>query len=292
MRKGIILAGGNATRLMPVTNVVSKQLLPVYDKPMIYYPLSCLMLAGIRDVLIISRRRDLDNFNELLKDGRQLGMNIEYLVQDNPDGIAQAPILAREFLSGSPSLLILGDNLFYGASLSGLLQKANAKTDRATVFGYHVNDPERYGVIEFTHDNRVKRLVEKPAEPPSNYVLTGIYFLPADAPELAKQIVPSERGELEIVDLLEKYIRREALDVELMGRGFAWLDTGTNASLLEASNYVQTVVKRQGLQIGCLEEIAFSQGWIGLNEVKLSIKNGGKSEYFEYLNKLISKAGD
>ncbi|KAB6717429.1 glucose-1-phosphate thymidylyltransferase RfbA, partial [Roseobacter sp. TSBP12] len=261
-RKGIILAGGSGTRLYPLTMAISKQLMPIYDKPMIYYPLSVLMLAGIQEIAIITTPHDQDQFKRLLGDGSQWGLSFTYIEQPSPDGLAQAYILAEEFLDGAPSALVLGDNIFFGHGLPEMLAAADAKDMGGTVFGYHVADPERYGVVKFDAEGTVKEIIEKPAVPPSNYAVTGLYFLDGDAPRRAKTIQPSERGELEIVTLLETYLADGTLNVERMGRGYAWLDTGTHGSLLDAGNFVRTLAKRQGMQSGCPEEIAYTQGWI------------------------------
>lgn len=261
-RKGIILAGGSGTRLHPLTLAISKQLLPVYDKPMVYYPLTTLMLAGIRDILVISTPVDLPQYRKLLGDGSQWGLRLSYKEQPSPDGLAQAYILGEEFLDGSPSLLILGDNIFHGHGLPDLLQQADQSTMGATVFGYHVANPERYGVIDFDHNGRVRSIVEKPDRPASNYAVTGLYFADETASARAQQVKPSRRGELEITSVLQSYLDDGALNVELMGRGYAWLDTGTHSSLLDASNYVRTMTQRQGLEIGSPDEVANVLGLI------------------------------
>ena len=261
-RKGIILAGGSGTRLYPITMGVSKQLLPIYDKPMIYYPISVLMLAGIRDIAMITTPEDQDQFKRTLGDGSQWGISLTYITQPSPDGLAQAYILAEDFLDGAPSAMVLGDNIFFGHGLPELLADADAHDSGGTVFGYHVSDPERYGVVEFDADGSVQSIVEKPETPASNYAVTGLYFLDAEAPALARQVKPSDRGDLEITTLLEMYLERGSLRVNRMGRGYAWLDTGTHASLLDAGNFVRTLTMRQGLQTGCLEEIAHDLGWI------------------------------
>ena len=285
-RKGIILAGGSGTRLYPITMAVSKQLLPLYDKPMIYYPLSVLMLSGIREVAIITTPEDQAQFQRLMGDGSQWGMRLEWIVQPSPDGLAQAYILAEEFLNGAPSAMVLGDNIYFGVGLGQLLKNADAKASGGTVFGYRVADPERYGVVGFDGE-QVNQIIEKPTNPPSNYAVTGLYFLDGDAPKLAKEVQPSPRGELEITSLLEMYLNRGDLSVELMGRGYAWLDTGTHASLLDASNFVRTLVTRQGLQSGSPEEIAFEQGWIDRDHLAEQAKRYGKNEYGDYLARLL-----
>ncbi len=289
-RKGIILAGGSGTRLYPATQVVSKQLLPVFDKPMIYYPLSTLMLADIRDVLIISTPQDTPRFEELLCDGSQWGLNIEYAVQPSPDGLAQALIIAEHFLDGSPSVLILGDNIFYGHSLHEKLASANARNTGATVFAHHVQDPERYGVVEFSKEGKVLSVEEKPERPKSNYAVTGLYFYDKHAPSYAKQVQPSHRGELEITDLNNIYLEKGQLSVERMSRGYAWLDTGTHKSLVEAHQFVQTIEHRQGLKIACLEEIAFRKYWIDEAAVQTLAQSMLKSSYGQYLMQLIRKS--
>ena len=285
-RKGIVLAGGSGTRLYPITMAVSKQLLPVYDKPMIYYPLSILMLTGIREIAIITTPHDHDQFKRLLGDGSQWGISLTYVKQPSPDGLAQAYILTEDFLDGAPSAMVLGDNIFFGHGLPAMLENADARTVGGTVFGYHVSDPERYGVATFNTEGKVQTIIEKPTNPPSNYAVTGLYFLDGTASARAKEVKPSERGELEIVTLLESYLSEGTLSVEKMGRGYAWLDTGTHGSLLDAGNFVRTLALRQGLQTGCPEEIAFSSGWINQEELnKLSTKYK-KSEYGQYLEKL------
>ena len=261
-RKGIILAGGSGTRLYPLTIAVSKQLLPIYDKPMVYYPLTVLMLAGIKDILVITTPQDQDQFQRLLGDGSQWGIHLEYKIQPSPDGLAQAFILAEDFLDGAPSAMVLGDNIFFGHGLPDILAAADEQTSGATVFGYHVSDPERYGVVAFDDDGKVQSIIEKPDVAPSNYAVTGLYFLDGSAPERAKQVTPSSRGELEITSLLESYLAEDGLRVEKMGRGYAWLDTGTHASLLDASNFVRTLTERQGLQVGSPEEVACHMSWI------------------------------
>ena len=285
-RKGIILAGGSGTRLYPITMAVSKQLLPVYDKPMIYYPLSVLMLTGIREIAIITTPQDQDQFKRLLGDGSQWGISLTYIEQPSPDGLAQAYILAEDFLDGAPSAMVLGDNIFFGHGLPEMLASADARETGGTVFGYHVSDPERYGVAKFDADGKVTEIIEKPSNPPSNYAVTGLYFLDGTAPKRAKQVKPSERGELEIVELLENYLHEGTLSVEKMGRGYAWLDTGTHGSLLDAGNFVRTLAIRQGMQSGCPEEISFQAGWIDRSKLRKSAKILGKSDYGLYLRKL------
>jgi glucose-1-phosphate thymidylyltransferase len=285
-RKGIILAGGSGTRLYPLTMAVSKQLLPIYDKPMIYYPLTVLMLAGIREIMIITTPQDQDQFKRLLGDGSQWGIRLDYKIQPSPDGLAQAFILAEDFLDGAPSAMVLGDNIFFGHGLPQVLAAADAQENGATVFGYHVSDPERYGVVDFDADGTVKTIIEKPAIPPSNYAVTGLYFVDGSAPERAKQVTPSERGELEITSLLESYLNEGALRVEKMGRGYAWLDTGTHASLLDASNFVRTLTERQGLQVGSPDEVAFNMKWISADMMIKRAKLFKKNHYGQYLENL------
>ncbi len=282
-RKGIILAGGSGTRLWPITMGVSKQLLPVYDKPMIYYPLSVLMLGGMREIAIITTPDDQPQFRRLLGDGRQWGVAFEWIVQPAPEGLAQAYLLARDFLAGAPSAMILGDNIFFGHGLPALLAAAGARGAGGTVFGYRVADPERYGVVDFAPDGRVRALLEKPARPPSDFAVTGLYFLDGRAPEFARAVRPSARGELEIVDLLEFYRAEGSLTVERMGRGFAWLDTGTHASLLDAGNFVRTLTERQGLQLGAPDEVAFEMGWIDADALTARAAVFGKTDYGAYL---------
>lgn len=286
-RKGIILAGGSGTRLYPITMGVSKQLLPIYDKPMIYYPLSVLMLAGIREICLITTPQDQDQFKRTLGDGSQWGVSLTYVVQPSPDGLAQAFILAETFLEGAPSALVLGDNIFFGHGLPKLLAAADAQGTGGTVFGYHVADPERYGVVDFDGEGRARQIIEKPQVPPSNYAVTGLYFLDGSAPSRARAVQPSPRGELEITDLLQLYLDEGALRVETMGRGYAWLDTGTHGSLLEAGNFVRTLQDRQGLQTGCPEEIAFDQGWIDRDQLKVRAALFAKNDYGRYLERLL-----
>ena len=288
-RKGIILAGGSGTRLYPITMAVSKQLLPLYDKPMIYYPISVLMLAGIREICVITTPQDSEQFQRLLGDGSQWGVSLSYVAQPSPDGLAQAFILAEAFLAGAPSALVLGDNVFFGHGLPKLLAAADAKTVGGTVFGYHVSDPERYGVVSFDGEGRARQIIEKPAVPPSNYAVTGLYFLDGEAPARAKAVKPSARGELEITDLLQMYLDEGHLSVETMGRGYAWLDTGTHASLLDAGNFVRTLEERQGLQTGCLEEIAFHAGWISRMNLAARAELFKKNNYGSYLQRLLTQ---
>mgnify|MGYP006272292043 CR=1 FL=1 len=287
-RKGIILAGGSGTRLYPITLAVSKQLLPLYDKPMIYYPLSVLMLAGIREIAMITTPEDQDQFRRLLGDGAQWGLSLNYIVQPSPDGLAQAYVLAEEFLAGAPSAMVLGDNIFFGHGLPELMARADQKDTGGTVFGYRVADPERYGVVDFEGDT-VRSIIEKPAVPPSNYAVTGLYFLDGSAPERARAVEPSDRGELEITSLLEMYLHDGQLTVEKMGRGYAWLDTGTHASLLDAGNFVRTLEERQGLQTGSPDEIAFAHGWIGRDTLAATAKRFGKNAYGHYLQALLAE---
>jgi len=286
-RKGIILAGGSGTRLYPITIGVSKQLLPVYDKPMIYYPLSVLMLANIREIAIITTPQDQEQFRRTLGDGSQWGVSFTYIVQDSPDGLAQAYILAEEFLDGAPSTLLLGDNIFFGHGLPKLLASADEKTNGGTVFGYRVSDPERYGVVGFDEDGNVTTIVEKPDVPASHFAVTGLYFLDGDAPKRAREVKPSHRGELEITTLLEMYLDEGLLNVERMGRGYAWLDTGTHGSLLDAGNFVRTLEKRQGLQTGSPDEIAFDQGWITSEELTKRAKLFAKNAYGDHLKSIV-----
>ena len=286
-RKGIILAGGSGTRLYPITHAVSKQALPLYDKPMIYYPLSVLMLANIREVAIISTPRDLPTFRALLGDGSDWGMAFTYIEQPSPDGLAQAYLLAEDFLDGAPSAMVLGDNVFFGEGLSDKLKAADARATGGSVFGYRVADPERYGVVEFDRNDRVLSIVEKPDAPKSHYAVTGIYFLDAQAPALARQIKPSERGELEITDLLNLYHQRGDLMVEKLGRGYAWLDTGTHDSLLQAAEFIGTIERRQNLKVGCPEEIAWLNGWISDDTLARIAKPYLKTDYGGYLMRLL-----
>lgn len=286
VRKGIILAGGSGTRLNPVTKVLSKQLLPVYDKPMIYYPLSTLMLAGIRDIMIISTPQDIHKFQDLFGDGSNLGINLSYEIQPSPDGLAQAFIIGERFIGKSNCALILGDNLFYGHGLSSLLNAANKRSMGATVFAYHVSDPERFGVVEFDHEEKVLSIEEKPDLPKSNFAVTGLYFYDNDVVDFAKSLTPSMRGELEITDLNQEYLNRGRMVVELMGRGYAWLDTGTHDSLLEASSFIATIQKRQSLLVGCPEEVAFAHGWISTEDLLALARPLLKSGYGKYLQNL------
>jgi glucose-1-phosphate thymidylyltransferase len=285
-RKGIILAGGSGTRLYPLTMAVSKQLLPIYDKPMIYYPLTVLMLAGIRETLIITTPQDQDQFQRLLGDGSQWGIQLEYKIQPSPDGLAQAFILAEDFLDGAPSAMVLGDNIFFGHGLPAVLAAADAQTGGATVFGYHVSDPERYGVVAFDENGMVQSMIEKPETPPSNYAVTGLYFVDGSAPERAKRVKPSLRGELEIASLLETYLADGTLRVKKMGRGYAWLDTGTHASLLDASNFVRTLTERQGLQVGSPDEVAYQLKWINKEQLLERALLFEKNRYGQYLEKV------
>lgn len=284
--KGIILAGGSGTRLYPLTKAVSKQLMPIYDKPMIYYPLSTLLLAGIKDILIISTPTDTPRFEQLFGDGVELGLNIEYKVQENPDGLAQAFIIGEEFIGDDSVCLILGDNIYYGSGLSKMLQRVASKDEGATVFGYHVQDPERFGVVSFDGDMKAVSIEEKPEKPKSNYAVTGLYFYSNDVVDIAKNIKPSHRGELEITDVNKVYLERGQLDVEIMGRGFAWLDTGTHESLLEASTFIETIEKRQNLKVACLEEISYRMGYINREQLISLAQPLKKNNYGQYLMRL------
>jgi glucose-1-phosphate thymidylyltransferase len=286
-RKGIILAGGSGTRLHPATLAISKQLLPVYDKPMVYYPLSTLMLAGIRDILLISTPQDTPRFQALLGDGSQWGLNLSYCVQPSPDGLAQAFILGRDFVGNNPSALVLGDNIYYGHDLQRQLMSANDRSDGASVFAYHVTDPERYGVVEFDAGKRALSIEEKPKAPKSNYAVTGLYFYDTQVCDIAASIQPSPRGELEITDVNATYLKQGQLSVEIMGRGYAWLDTGTHDSLLEAGQFIATLEKRQGLKVACLEEIAFRSGWISADQLQKLAQPMLKNGYGQYLLKVL-----
>jgi glucose-1-phosphate thymidylyltransferase len=288
-RKGIILAGGSGTRLYPVTQAVSKQLLPVYDKPMIYYPLTILMLGGMRDILIISTPEDTPRFESLLGNGSQWGVNLKYKVQPSPDGLAQAFLLGEEFIGDDPSALILGDNIFYGHDLQELLQSADQRETGATVFAYHVQDPERYGVVEFNDNNQVISLEEKPAQPKSNFAVTGLYFYDEQVVDLARSIRPSPRGELEITDLNNLYLSHKNLNIEIMDRGYAWLDTGTHDSLLDAGQFISTIESRQGLKVACPEEVAFRQDWVSASQLEDLAKPLLKNQYGQYLMKVLSE---
>jgi len=288
-RKGIILAGGSGTRLHPATLAMSKQLLPVYDKPMVYYPLSTLMLAGMRDILLISTPQDTPRFQHLLGDGSRWGINLSYCVQPSPDGLAQAFILGKDFVGGAPSSLVLGDNIYYGHALQGLLESADARTTGASVFAYHVHDPERYGVVAFDEHKRALSIEEKPAKPKSNYAVTGLYFYDEQVCDIAAAIKPSPRGELEITDVNAAYLNQGQLNVEIMGRGYAWLDTGTHDSLLEAGQFIATLEKRQGLKVACLEEIAFRSGWINAEALERMAQPMMKNGYGQYLMKILNE---
>jgi glucose-1-phosphate thymidylyltransferase len=288
-RKGIILAGGSGTRLHPATLAISKQLLPVYDKPMIYYPLSTLMLAGIRDILIISTPQDTPRFQALFGDGARWGLNLSYCVQPSPDGLAQAFILGREFVGGAPSALVLGDNIYYGHDLQGLLRNATDRTEGASVFAYHVTDPERYGVVEFDAVQRALSIEEKPQAPKSNYAVTGLYFYDSQVCDIAAGIAPSPRGELEITDVNAVYLKQGQLSVEIMGRGYAWLDTGTHDSLMEAGQFIATLEKRQGLKVACVEEIAYRSGWIDAAQLEKLAQPMLKNGYGQYLLKVLKE---
>lgn len=288
--KGIILAGGSGSRLHPLTLGVSKQLLPIFDKPMVYYPLSVLMLSGIKDILVISTPHDIDNYKSLLKDGSQFGINLEYKVQPHPDGLAQAFILGEKFIGESNVALVLGDNIFYGQHFSDKLKNAVSRQNGATIFGYYVSDPERFGIVEFDNNQKVLSIEEKPDKPKSNYAITGLYFYDNEVVKIAKSIKPSPRGELEITDVNKEYLKKCNLNAEILGRGFAWLDTGTHESLQEAGQFVQTVEKRQGLKIACLEEIGYRNGWINEDTILKQIDNYANSSYGSYLKKILNES--
>jgi len=288
--KGIILAGGSGTRLHPVTRVISKQLLPVYDKPMVYYPLSLLMLAGIREVLIISTPRDLPAYRELFGDGGRLGMRFEYCVQPEPEGLAQAFLLGRDFLDGSPSCLVLGDNILHGHGLTGMLRECATRTEGAHIFGYRVRDPERYGVVEFDDNGRALSIEEKPQRPKSPFAVPGLYFYGPDVCDMAAELAPSPRGELEITDLNRRYLAQGRLTVTVLDRGFAWLDAGTHRSLSDASNFIEAIEERQGLKVGCLQEIAWNQGWISTEGFRREVEDAGASSYGDYLREVLEHA--
>ncbi len=285
--KGIVLAGGSGTRLYPITQGVSKQLMPIYDKPMVFYPISVLMLAGIREILIISTPEDMPGFKRLLGDGSQFGVSFSYAIQPSPDGLAQAFLIGEEFINGDSCALVLGDNIYFGESFGRKLENVVQRSEGATVFGYQVLDPERFGVVEFDENNRAISLEEKPAQPKSNWAVTGLYFYDKDVVEMAKQVKPSERGELEITTLNEMYLEKNALHVEKLGRGFAWLDTGTHDSLLEASQFIHTIEKRQGYKVACLEEIAYKKGWLSKEQVQAQAKLLAKTGYGQYLQRMI-----
>ncbi|WP_323639669.1 glucose-1-phosphate thymidylyltransferase RfbA [Pectobacterium polonicum] len=287
--KGIVLAGGSGTRLYPITRGVSKQLLPIYDKPMVYYPISVLMLAGIREILVITTPEDMPAFQRLLGDGSRFGIELSYAIQPSPDGLAQAFIIGEEFINGERCALVLGDNIYFGQSFGKKLESVAAKEEGATIFGYQVTDPERFGVVEFDQDFRALSIEEKPAKPKSNWAVTGLYFYDKNIVEMAKQVKPSHRGELEITTLNQMYLEQGMLNVELLGRGFAWLDTGTHDSLIEASQFIHTIEKRQGLKVACLEEIAFRKGWLSRQQVAEEAKVMLKTSYGQYLNQLISE---